>query len=188
MKSVLLATISGKAEEAFLSLLKGAGYSQVMAVSSAAEARRCLARLEVELLVIDTPLKDESGQELALFAASGSTAGIVLLLKSGTPQELAIQAEEAGVFPLYKPMARPQLLQTLRMAAAIHRRMSGLGNENRSLRKKMEELRLIDRAKCILIQQLGLSEPQAHRYIEKQAMDCRLTRVEIAQNLLLTYE
>ena len=49
-------------------------------------------------------------------------------------------------------------------------------------------MRLIDRAKCVLIQYLTMTEPQAHRYIEKQAMDTRTTRREVAQQILRTYE
>ena len=47
---------------------------------------------------------------------------------------------------------------------------------------------MVDRAKCILIQYLNMTEPQAHRYIEKQAMDLRVSRREIAQGILQTYE
>ena len=53
---------------------------------------------------------------------------------------------------------------------------------------KGEEIRLVDRAKCALIQYLGMSEATAHRYIEKQAMDLRKTKVQIAEGILKTYE
>ncbi len=52
----------------------------------------------------------------------------------------------------------------------------------------MEETKLVNRAKCVLIQNLKLTESQAHRYIEKQAMDTRQTKKEIAQKILTTYE
>ena len=47
---------------------------------------------------------------------------------------------------------------------------------------------MVDRAKCALIQYLHMSEPDAHRYIEKQAMDLRITRQEVAEEILKTYE
>jgi len=72
--------------------------------------------------------------------------------------------------------------------AASHKRITGLKNENIKLQKKIEDIRLIDRAKCVLIQYLNMTEPQAHRYIEKQAMDMRITRAEVAQGILKTYE
>lgn len=64
----------------------------------------------------------------------------------------------------------------------------GLKSENQRLQKQIEEIRLVNRAKCVLIQYLSMTEPQAHRYIEKQAMDLRTPRREIAERILKTYE
>ena len=64
----------------------------------------------------------------------------------------------------------------------------GLRNENFKLQSKIEEIRLVNRAKCVLIQYLKLTEPQAHRYIEKQAMDTRQTKKDVAEKILKTYE
>lgn len=61
-------------------------------------------------------------------------------------------------------------------------------NENDLLRQKIEDIRLVDRAKCVLIEYLKMSEAQAHKYIEKQAMDLRQTRQEVATAILKTYE
>ena len=66
--------------------------------------------------------------------------------------------------------------------------MVGLQKEHGRLQQKIEEMRLVDRAKCTLVQYLGLTEPQAHRYLEKQAMDMRMTRREVAEEILRTYE
>ena len=66
--------------------------------------------------------------------------------------------------------------------------MLGLRDENIQLQQKIEEIRLVDRAKCALIQYLNLTEAQAHRYIEKQAMDLRLSRRQVAEAILKTYE
>ena len=63
-----------------------------------------------------------------------------------------------------------------------------LESENMKLQKKIEEIRLIDRAKCILIQYLQMTEQQAHKYIEKQAMNLRQSKVSVAESLLKTYE
>ena len=60
--------------------------------------------------------------------------------------------------------------------------------QNQKLQDKLEEIRLIDRAKCVLIQYLNMTEQQAHRYIEKQSMDLRQSRVVTAESILKTYE
>ena len=66
--------------------------------------------------------------------------------------------------------------------------MVSLQSENTKLHQKIQEIRLVDRAKCTLIQDLHMTEQDAHRYIEKQAMDLRMTRREIAEEILKTYE
>lgn len=66
--------------------------------------------------------------------------------------------------------------------------MLSLQSENTKLHQKIQEIRLVDRAKCTLIQYLHMTEQDAHRYIEKQAMDLRMTRREIAEEILKTYE
>ena len=60
--------------------------------------------------------------------------------------------------------------------------------ENQLLKQKIEDLKLIDRAKCVLIANLKMDEKQAHRYIQKRAMDLRLPQRDIAEEILITYE
>ena len=71
---------------------------------------------------------------------------------------------------------------------ASRKRVSYLENENLRLQKKIDEIRLVDRAKCILIQYLQMTEAQAHKYIEKQAMNLRQSRLQTAESILKTYE
>ena len=66
--------------------------------------------------------------------------------------------------------------------------MFRLKKENNKLLQKIEDIRMIDRAKCILIQYLNMTGAEAHRYIEKQAMDMRSTRKVVAEGILRTYE
>ncbi|NCB28802.1 MAG: ANTAR domain-containing protein, partial [Clostridia bacterium] len=72
----------------------------------------------------------------------------------------------------------------LRLLLAARRRLFGLQSENRKLQRKIEDIRIIDRAKCLLIELRGMTEPEAHAYIEKQAMARRMTRRDIAQDIL----
>jgi len=67
-------------------------------------------------------------------------------------------------------------------------RLQEVQKENRELKQKIEDIRIIDRAKCVLISRLNLSEEEAHRAIEKQAMDMRISKRTIAEDILKTYE
>ena len=65
--------------------------------------------------------------------------------------------------------------------------MLTLQSKNVQLQNKIDDIKLIDRAKCLLIQFLDVTEPEAHRFIEKQAMDKRITKKEIAEAILKKY-
>ncbi|MBQ8726852.1 MAG: ANTAR domain-containing protein, partial [Clostridia bacterium] len=71
---------------------------------------------------------------------------------------------------------------------ATRERLRNMETKNLSLQEKMEEIKLINRAKWTLINSLGMTEIDAHRYIEKQAMDRCVTRREIAENIIQTYK
>ena len=67
-------------------------------------------------------------------------------------------------------------------------RLGALQRENRQLKDKIEEIRLTDRAKCLLIEFERLSETEAHRYIEKRAMDLRAPKITVAREIIRRYE
>ena len=87
-----------------------------------------------------------------------------------------------------KPLNKQLLYQAIKLVNKSTKSILKLKEENLKLKNKISEIRIIDRAKCILIQYLNMTEPQAHRYIEKQAMDRRITKKDVAQNILKTYE
>ena len=188
MESVLLISSSPQARDALCAVLRDASYGAVTACDSAAKARRALPEGDYGILIINAPLTDEFGHELAMEAAAQRGMGVILLVKSEMAEDVAARVEDSGVFVLGKPLNRPLFYQALKLVAASSRRIQGLQRENTKLQSKIEEIRLVDRAKCTLIQVLSMTEPQAHRYIEKQAMDMRMTRRQIAESILKTYE
>lgn len=188
MDNVLVVSSSEKNTEFMVQFLKSARFTRITIAKSGSEAKRLLAQGAPELVLINAPLSDEVGYELASLAAHTTAASTILLVKNDYSDAVAAKVEEDGVMVVPKPINRVLLYQTIKLAAAARQRLLGLRNENVKLQKKIEEIRLVDRAKCVLIQYLGMTEPQAHRYIEKQAMDMRRSRKEIAEGILATYE
>lgn len=190
MEDILLVSSSIKVTALLTELLKAERSSscQVSAALSGGEARRLLSQRDYDLILINTPLQDEFGHDLALTAVRTSSAGVMLLVKSEAEDEVAGKVEDYGVMVVGKPISRQLFYQAMKMLSASRKRILGLQHENLKLQNKIEEIRLVDRAKCVLIQYLNMTEPQAHRYIEKQAMDMRSTRMEVAQGILQTYE
>ncbi len=188
MDGALIVSSTDKGRDSLVEFLKAYDCSEITTVKSGGEARSLLNQKDFELVVINGPLRDESGEDLALMAADISMAGVLLITKSEIADEVSAKVENYGVFVLPKPLNRMLLFQTLKLMAAARSRLLGLRHENIQLQKKIEAIRLVDRAKCILIQYLNFTEPQAHRYIEKQAMDRRISKREVAEGILNTYD
>lgn len=184
MESALLVSGSEKGLQQLKPLLEHLSGLQVVPVASGSEARRRLAREEYALAVINGPLQEELGQELALWIAEGTACGVVLLLRREEAEELAPRLEEAGVLVLGKPLNVQALASGLHLVLAAQRRLQRLQEQNRQLQDKLEETRLVCRAKCVLVERRGMSEQEAHRFIEKQAMNHRITRRQVARELL----
>ena len=123
-----------------------------------------------------------------LSTAALGAAGVVLLVKAEMADEVAARVEDAGVFVVPKPLNRALLFGAVKLAQAANRRIMGLQRQNNILQQKIDDIRLVDRAKCALIQYRLLTEPEAHKYIEREAMDSRRTRREVAQAILRMYE
>ena len=188
MERFLLVSSAQKGGELLIQLLRERNPHQIVTAASGGEARRALAEQTFSLLLINAPLSDEFGHDLALTAARTTSAGVLLLVKHEHADEVSARVESAGVLVVPKPVNRVLLYQAIRLAEAARNRLLGLQQEKETLESKIQEIRLVDRAKCALIQYLSMTEPQAHRYIEKEAMDRRVTRREVAEGILQTYE
>lgn len=188
MESALIVSSTDKGTGFLTELLGSCIHFNLIIASSGSEARRLLIEGSFEMVVINAPLKDEFGHELALKCAATSSAGVLLIVKTDLADDISAKVEDYGVFVLPKPISRQLFFQSVKLVQASRKRLLGLKSENVLLQQKIEEIRLVDRAKCALIQYLNLTEAQAHRYIEKQAMDMRLPKSSIAENILKTYE
>lgn len=188
MNRALIVSGSEKGLDAVEQLLKSSGYGKISSITSGSEARRIINTCEYELVIINTPLSDEYGHELSIMIAEASTAGIILICKNDIADDVSEKVADFGVCVVPKPLNKVIFHQSLKLVQATRSRMLGLKKENVKLLTKIDEMRLINRAKCTLMQYLKFTEPQAHRYIEKQAMDTRQSRREVALRILATYE
>lgn len=186
--SAMVVSSSDKGADFILKSLDPTKYSSVTVVKNAGEARRSLINRSFDILIINSPLTDEFGHELALYASENSDSGIIIIVKSEIFDELSSRLEPYGVFTLAKPLSASLFHQALSLINAKQERLKRIEIENANLKTKIDEIKLVNRAKCCLIQYLNMSESSAHRYIEKQAMDMRATKVEIAHKILKMYE
>lgn len=189
MNRALIASSSGESFAFIEKLLRSEGFTKISCAVSGNEARRLMTSgVEPELIIISAPLSDEFGQELAMAAAEYTSAEVILLCGSDISDDIAAIASECGVTVLPKDSGRQSLSDAVRAAAEAHRELHGSERENADILTKIDEMRLINRAKCRLMQYLNFTEHQAHKYIEKQAMNNRQTRREAAEKILAAYE
>ena len=184
--SVLAVSASLKFVETLRTLLPEARYGPVTVLHDAAAARRALAENSYDLVLINTPLPDEFGTRLALDACESSSAGVLLLVKAEHCPDIEAQVSAHGV--LAKPTSAQLFAQTLRLLCITRERLRGMEKKAVTLQEKMEEIRLVNRAKWLLIEELKMTEQEAHRYFEKRAMDRCVTRRAVAEQILSTYK
>lgn len=146
---------------------------------------RALDVSRTELLIISTPLSDEFGLDLAadLYREQGGI-GIVILTKSEFAEEIQRKLRFCGAFVLARPVSRQLLQNTARFAVIAAERSSKLREENRQLSEKLEEQRVVFQAKLKLIAESGCSETEAHKLLQRAAMDGRLTLLEQAKSVI----
>lgn len=129
-----------------------------------------------------------SWEEKVRTAARTSAAGIVVLVKKELAEETQKQLAGCGAAVFASDLSAPALAAALRAAAATGERLRAADRENERLKEKLGDTKLVSRAKCVLIQYLNMTEAEAHRFIEKRAMDRRVTGREVALDILKMYE
>ena len=184
MANALIVSAGNNANEYLARHVAELGYTRPAIVASGGEARRRIDGKDFEVIIINTPLPDEFGHELGMDAVQKTDAGVILLAKTGTAEQISDKLQDYGVLVLGKPFTAVQFRQTVQMAASICRRLNLVRAENAKLQDKLAQLRLVDRAKCFLIEKRGMTEAEAHRLIEKTAMDTRKSRGEVAEEIL----
>lgn len=184
---VLVVSATKQAHELVTGLLPPGSFSPIVHVTSAGEAKRLLLATGFDLAVINAPLPDESGVELAR-ELSGRNMGVLLLCRSDVYEMASYALEEDGVMTLPRPVTKQELYVSIRLLCAMCAKLARMEKQNRTLQEKMADIRAVNRAKWLLIEHLGMSEKDAHYHIEKQAMDMRLSRREVAENIVRTYD
>ncbi len=187
MEKVLIVSGSAKSADSFANLLRDLGYPQTRVSKTGGEARRILEEETFALAIIIAPLPDEFGTETAQ-AAVRTPAGVMMIVRDESAAELSAQVRGLGIFVFSPAMGRRVFEQGVNLLYSVHRRLQMAAPRTERLQEKMEDLRLIGRAKCLLIQYSHMTEPEAHRFIEQRSMEKRVTRRKVAEEILQKYE
>ena len=184
---VLIAGANDRTFDSLRELLPPDSYEPPLRAGSAGEAKRMLLETDVDLVILNAPLREEFGTQLALDLADQNIS-VLLLVSSEVYDQVCFKVEDDGVLTLPKPITRQGITTAIRLLTAMRGKVLRLDRKNQALQEKMMDIRTVNRAKWLLIQQLRMTEDEAHYYIEKQAMDTRLSRREVAENIIRTYD
>ena len=185
--SILIVSATDRFTSAFADLLPETRYSQVHTAASISAAKRILAEKTFDFVVINAPLPDDIGTRFAIDTCTSKQSVVLLLVKSDIHAGIHDKVVEYGVFTLPKPTSKPTLIHALSWMESARERLRQFEKKSLSIKEKMAEIRLVNKAKWILISELKMNEPDAHRYIEKQAMDRCITKQTIAEEIIKTY-
>ena len=185
--SVLVVSAAERFNTALSDLLPESRCDPVHFVSGVSAAKRAWGERSYDIVIVNSPLPDDAGIRFAVDTAGSPGAVVLLLVRSELYAEITDRVTEHGVFTLARPLSRQVLSLALDWLAAARERLKKLEKKTLSFEEKMAEIRTVNRAKWILISDLKMDEPQAHRYIEKQAMDRCISRREVAEEIIKTY-
>lgn len=187
MPTALLVTKASEAADSIALVLRECGAEDI-SVSDGEHTRAALSDSAYDLVIVNTPLESEYGLGLAAEISRSHSCAVMVLIKSENIEEASKKLEGRDIFLVPKNVGKAMLVQSAKYAIAMHNALKKQTEAADALRQKLDDIKLIDRAKCVLIEYLRISESQAHRQIQKQAMDQRLSQVAVAMNILKTYE
>jgi response regulator NasT len=161
-----------------IEMLGEAGYEVIAQASDGAQAIELVQEHKPDLAILDVKMPVLDG----ISAAEEIIATCpVLMLTAFSQRELVDRARDAGVMAyVLKPFTINDLVPAIEIAISRHLQMKSLAAEVADLHDRLETRKIIDRAKGILMAALNLTEPQAFSWIQKAAMDRRLTMKEVA--------
>ena len=163
--------------------LKGQGFDVVGEAGDGLKAIALAKELRPDLMVMDIKMPDLDGLSAAEQIAELRIP--VVFLTAFNQQELVARASEVGAMAfLVKPFSPEDLLPAIEIAMSRHQQLTQLESEVSDLTERLETRKLVERAKGVLGVQMGLSEPDAFRWIQKAAMDRRIGMVDVAKTIL----
>ena len=164
--------------------LEAEGYIVVGETGRGDEAVELSRALKPDVVILDIKMPGLTGIEAAEIINNEKIAA-VLLLTAFSQRDLIQDASHAGALAyLVKPFQRSELVPSIELAIGRFQEIIALKKENDDLLENLETRKVVDRAKGALMDQYGLKEKDAYRYLQKKAMEKRLPMKEVAKSIL----
>ena len=163
-------------------MLTEAGYEVIAQAENGAGAVELAKQHKPDLAILDVKMPEMDGitaaEQIILLAP-------VLMLTAFSQRELVERARDAGVMAyVVKPFSINDLVPAIEIAISRHKQMKSLESEVADIYERLETRKVIDRAKGILMKAMNLSEPESFSWIQKTAMDRRISMKEVANAII----
>lgn len=185
--SVLIVSSAKNFNTSLTELLPESKYSPRHFVSNISAARRALAERPFDFVIINSPLPDDIGTRFAIDTGESRETVVLFMVRAELQADIYDKVAEHGVFVLPKPTSKVTMATALGWLSSAREKLRKTEKRTLSIEERMEEIRIVNRAKWLLISELKFDEPEAHRYIEKQAMDRCVSKRTVAEEIIKTY-
>lgn len=188
MENALIVSHTKRSISFFVEMLQKFEIYNILTVTSSEKAVDELQKSTYDIIIINSPLPDTKGYELAVEIAKNEISQVIMIVSSELYDVVSEKMDIHGVITIGKPLNKNLFELAIKLAKVTQSRIKQFHKENTKLVQKIADIKIIERAKIILVSYFNMNEKEAHKYIEKQAMDTRKTKRNIAEELLKTYE
>ncbi len=185
--STLIVSSSPRFRDFVKPLLLPAHCDPISFLESASAARRLILENTFDFVIVNSPLKDDVGVKLAVDASRAQGTVCLFLADAQNYDAVRESLKPQGVFTAMKPISSNALAQAIEWLSSAREKLRTLEKKTLTLEEKMAEIRVVNRAKLLLIENRGMSEAEAHRYIEREAMDRCVRKGAVADEIIDIY-
>ncbi len=165
-------------------MLVQAGYMVTAEVGDGRSALKVIFQTEPDLVIMDSKLPGVQGLGIIRIIEENRTAPVILLIESHE-QGLLEEVKDFWIFGcLPKPLSDAQLFPAIEIALANFKKFTKLVEENKRLKTALEERKLVEKAKGIVMEAKGLSEQEAYKYMQKLSMDKCVPIARVARSIM----
>ena len=181
--SILIVSSSEQFNTVARKVLPNGKFNVVETKKSISAAKRELITRPYDLILVNAPLTDGFGTQFVMEVRERRSMGIIIAVPGEVHGDISDKLADQGIIAIAKPIVTKNLEVQIRLLLAMLENVKEAERKVTRIEEKMEEVRLVSRAKLVLIQK-GMSEEEAHDYIIKQAMNTGQTKKSVAEDIL----
>lgn len=164
------------------------GYTVIGETSDGYDMLRRIHTVYPDICIIDYNMKGMNGHELSETLVAEKICPVIVLLSSSELHNFINLSQEPIFTPLLKPINKQSLVNTIDLLVKTSKSISKLEKEVKSLKNTQDTKQIVNKAKRLLMENMNLTEEEAHRRIQKQSMDKGISKLKIAEAIILMYD